>query len=287
MDLRQATRLGLLVGLWVSAAMWAWGQDWTGTWGLGADAHAYWMTGHRPELYGPLPSHIDAYNYSPAFAQLIHPLTLLPAGVFEWLFVGTEAVLFAWLLWPLGWRLGVPLWLFCAPEIMYGNIVGWLAVALVFGVRRWPGLWALPLLTKVAPGVLGVLWFAVRGEWRRAGWAVGWTVALAALSVAVWPSAWAAWFEFLRAAPSGGWALLRAVIAAALVVVGARRGWLWMLPLGMLLASPVVSISTVPLLAAIPRLLRLERRGQEGPGLEVAEVGHDVVGVEADIGAQR
>ena len=45
-----------------------------------------------------------------------------------------------------------------------GNIHLLLGAVIVAGFR-WPWLWALPLLTKVTPGV-GLLWFALRREWR-------------------------------------------------------------------------------------------------------------------------
>ena len=44
-------------------------------------------------------------------------------------------------------------------------------VAIVLGFR-WPFTWAFVLLTKVTPGV-GLLWFAVRREWRSLAIALG------------------------------------------------------------------------------------------------------------------
>ena len=51
-----------------------------------------------------------------------------------------------------------------AAEINAANINFPMGLAIV-AAFRWPALWAFPLLTKVTPGV-GVLWFAVRREWR-------------------------------------------------------------------------------------------------------------------------
>ena len=49
--------------------------------GIGWDAHAYYVA-WSGGLYEALPGSVDAYNYSPLFAQVIWPLTLLPWAVF-------------------------------------------------------------------------------------------------------------------------------------------------------------------------------------------------------------
>ena len=58
---------------------------------------------------------------------------------------------------------------FTAMEVAGGNVSLLLAVAIVVGFR-WPAAWALVLLTKITPGI-GLLWFAVRREWRSLAWA--------------------------------------------------------------------------------------------------------------------
>ena len=55
--------------------------------GIGWDAHAYYVA-WSGGLYEALPGSVDAYNYSPLFAQVIWPLTLLPWAVFCAVFVG-------------------------------------------------------------------------------------------------------------------------------------------------------------------------------------------------------
>ena len=62
-------------------------------------------------------------------------------------------------------------------EIAGGNISLLLAVAIVWGFR-WPWTWAFVLLTKITPGV-GLLWFALRREWRQLAIALGATAAVA------------------------------------------------------------------------------------------------------------
>ena len=58
---------------------------------------------------------------------------------------------------------------------------------------RYPAAWSLILLTKVTPGI-GLLWFAVRREWRSLAIALGATAVIAAVSLAIDPRAWFEWF---------------------------------------------------------------------------------------------
>ena len=93
-------------------------------------------------------------------------------------------------------------------------------------------------------------------------------VILVAVSVAISPGEWSAWIDFLRdsAGDSSGKVYLTPVaitfplvvrfpLALVLVVVAARTNRAWLLPVAMVLASPVVGWGTFALLAAIPRLL--------------------------------
>jgi hypothetical protein len=226
----------------------------------GLDVHAYWLTGHRADLYAGSVGTLDLYHYSPAFAQVIHPLTLLPWAVFYGMWVVVEALAFAWLLKPLGWAWGVPAFLLCGFEIYQGNIVALLAVALVLGVRRFPETWALAALTKVVVAV-GFVWFAVRGEWRNLLRALGATALIAAISFAVDPGLWHNWIRQLLAA-RGSDATLPYRVGAGLFVAGyaARRNRAWLLAPAMLLANPVTNGmgQYLTILAAIPRLRAMQ-----------------------------
>jgi Glycosyltransferase family 87 len=230
----------------------------------GLDSRAYWLTGHRSGLYvGPPGSH-DAYLYSPAFATVIWPLTQLPWHAFLTLWMLAEAAAFVWLLAPLGWRWGIPMLCLCLIEITVGNIYSFLAVAAVIGMRH-PAAWALPLLTKITPG-LGPIWFAARREWRALAQSLGTTAAIAAVSFAVAPHLWVEWARFLLAnTGSSQWFLpLRVCGAVVLTVVAAAKRRSWLLAPAMLLANPVVvhGWMALSLLAAIPRL----RAGYEDRG---------------------
>ena len=235
---------------------------------VGADSHAYWMAARLPGTwYDSPPTYRDAYLYSPVFAQVLWPLGHLPWPVFQVLWVVAQVVALGWLLSPLGWRRGLVLAPFFVTELLLGNLYLFFAAALVAALGRAPGALALPLLTKIAPGVVG-LWFVLRREWGAAAWAAGTTLALVAVSFAVDPGAWVAWLSFLRDS-SGDRGLLvavRLVLAAVLVVVAARLRWVWLLAPALILACPVLGgFGPVAVLAAVPRLLLVQRELRSAP----------------------
>ncbi len=252
----------LLLGVFVAL----FGIAMAGTYGIGWDAHAYYVA-WTGGLYEELPETRDAYNYSPLFAQAIWPLTLLPWPVFCLLLVGAAAAGILWLSRPLPPVLAVGMWLFCLPEILSGNIFWLLAVMTVLGFTRGSP-WCVAAFTKVLP-CLGPVWFLARGEWRHLAGFVAASAALLAASFAVSPGEWVNWIEFLRdsASDSSGKVYLtlftvtfplmaRLPLALVVAVVAARTDRRWLLPVAMLLASPVVGWGTFALLAAIPRLRR-------------------------------
>ncbi len=236
---------------------------------VGLDAHAYWAA-WRHHLYSAAPQQTDAYLYSPVFAQIIWPLTLLswPAFCFIWLAAVTAT--YAWLLAPLALRWRVPALLLCSLDIVSGNVWSFFAVVLVVGFR-YPSAWALPALTKVTPGA-GMLWFMARREWRSLLTSLGVTLGLAAISFAFAPSLWVDWFRlllhphsFAHSAAAGiqplidpPTALLLAVelpVAIGITVFAARTDRPWLLPVAMIFANPVFTANAFVILAAIPRLL--------------------------------
>ena len=150
--------------------------------GIGWDAHAYYVA-WSGGLYEALPGSIDAYNYSPLFAQVIWPLTLLPWAVFCAVLVGAAGAGVAWLLRPLPLVLAVGGWLACLPEILSGNIFWLLAVTAVVGFSH-ASAWCVAAFTKVSPCV-GPVWFLVRGEWRRLATFAATALALLTVSVLI------------------------------------------------------------------------------------------------------
>jgi hypothetical protein len=244
----------LLMVAWVAIVAWAEPFAW-GTLGSGHDARPYWTsTLARPYDNATLGA-FGAYLYSPAFLQVIAPLRALP-----WLgFVGAwEAILVLATAALSGPALLAPVALVLLPEFWGGNITILLALAIVAGFR-WPAVWAFVLLTKVTPGV-GLLWFAVRREWRSLGVALGATLAVVALSFVVLPDAWRRWVDVLAAGPftavtSGSFPVpfvVRLPAAVVLVIWGARTDRRWVVPVACLLALPVVWYGSLALLVGVP-----------------------------------
>ena len=228
---------------------------------LGWDSHAYWVAWHRPHLYEGGPMTRDAFLYSPAFAHVVRPLALLPWPVFSWLWSGALAVVLAWMLLPLRWW-AVPLFVAGLPEIVAGNVFIVLALCTVWAARR-PGAWAFAGLTKVTV-CLGPVWYLARREWKPLASSALTIAVVTGLSVAISPAAWGERTHFLFEQSGGAGRglgavyapplVLRLPFALALVVWGARSDRPWVLPLGMVLASPVLWLGTLCMLAAIPRV---------------------------------
>jgi hypothetical protein len=151
-----------------------------------------------------------------------------------------------------------------------------LAVAIVLGFR-WPAAWAFVLLTKVTPGI-GLLWFAVRGEWRSLGIALGATLGVIVVSAFFMPAAWGEWFGVLVsvAGRDGTWAAVpipfwfRLPIAVALIVWGARTNRRWVVPVASMLALPALWYGGLSMLLGVLPLL--EGRWRDQSGVESAEL---------------
>ena len=233
----------------------------------GGDRLMYWSTVGQP-LYVHAEFTKADFLYSPIAAQLLYPLSRLPWSLFWALFALAGSATFAWLLAPLGWAFGLPLFLAVLPVAVNGNIEWLMTLVVVFGFR-YPGLWAIPLLTKVSPGV-GLVWFAVRREWRALGMALGVTVGVAGLSFLFAPALWFGWIGMLwenAQARGDGWSLLpipliwRTVLAAIVIAWGARANRRWALLAGVMLARPDLLLAELSMLAVIPRLAPRRRAG--------------------------
>jgi hypothetical protein len=208
---------------------------------------------------------IGAYPYSPAFAQLVYPLNLLPWPVFV---AAWTAILIAAVYWLTGPDLFLLGLVVGAMEIAGGNITLLLAVAIVAGFTR-PWTWAFVILTKITPGV-ALIWFALRREWRALVIALGATAAVLAVSFLVMPGAWRAWIELLIAnqGKGGTWAaipiplVIRGPIGVALIVWGAPRNQRWTVPVGAMLALPALWYGSLSMLLAVIPLTTPEERGR-------------------------
>ena len=88
-----------------------------------------------------------------------------------------------------GMDLGIPVLASPVTLSAIGNPQAVVAAAIVLGFRH-PAAWGFVFLTKIGPG-LGIVWFAVRREWRSLALALGATVVIAALSMVLSIGAWA------------------------------------------------------------------------------------------------
>jgi hypothetical protein len=227
----------------------------------GHDARAYWSVSMDDPYQPGSVGQESAYLYSPAFLQVLAPLRLLPWTVF---LVSWTALLLAVLWWLSGPLLFAPLIVLTFPELWGGNITILLAAALVAGFRR-PGAWALALLTKVTPSI-GLLWFAIRREWRPLLEAAVVTGAIVAISLAVAPDQWADWFRLLASSTGSSTVpgsvpvplVLRLPVAAVVIAYAARTERRWLLPVGVLLAMPVIWWGSFAMLAGVVALRRRE-----------------------------
>ena len=227
------------------------------------DARGFWIA-WEGGLYDIPWRTNEAYVYSPAFAQILWPFTLLPWPIFAG----------AWTLAAIGclFWMRVP-WMIAFPgvidDILRGNIHVFLATAIVLGLR-YSAAWSFGILTKVTPG-LGLLWFAVRREWRQLGIALGVTGAIVLVSYVASAPLWNEWFDLL-AANAGETAriqvvplplLVRLPIAALIVAIGAWTDRAWMLPIGVMVGLPNVWTSSTALLAAVPALWHTPSRPRD------------------------
>jgi hypothetical protein len=240
-ELRRALELGAVIGLWIGCiglALYAL-NFYVGTLGVGIDAHAYWVAGRTAHPYSAAPGFRDAFLYTPVFAMVMRPFSLLPWPAFLTLWMVAESAAFFWLTAPLRWRWRGPLLLVCVPEILLGNLYGFFGLVAVLGLRV-PELWALPLLTKITPGGIGLLWFLARGEWRQLARAVLFTLALCVISEVVAPHLWVEWFRFLRhnSGHATSWPEVRLAVSAIVTVLAARTGRRWVVPLAMVFCVP-------------------------------------------------
>ena len=224
---------------------------------VGFDAFAYWNV-NAADPYAVPVGGLGAFNYSPPIAWLFGPFGSLEWPSFLWLWL---ALLFGNIVW-LGGRGVRILWILAFPpvalELYHGNIHLWIAAAIALGFR-YPWTWGFVLLTKVTPGV-GLLWFALRREWRALGIALGVTGVIVAVSLVLQGQLWVDWLAFIGSTPEGGSVaqfqiaiplLIRLPAAVVLVAWGALTDRRWTVPVAATLALPVLWVSGFAICAAL------------------------------------
>ena len=219
---------------------------------FGWDSYAYWLADPM-DPYRGWNDLVGSFRYSPAAAQVMAIFHFLPWDVFRVAWAVTLGLVAARLA---GWWVLLLPWVVL--DLFVGNVHILLAAAIVLGFRH-PVTWSFVLLTKVTPGI-GLLWFAVRREWRHLGLALGATAIIVLASAALAPGLWSDWLYHL--ADDGrplAWGLgvplgLRIPAAALLVSWGALTDRRWTVPVAAFLALPVLwpSIGPALLIAVVP-----------------------------------
>jgi glycosyl transferase family 87 len=224
---------------------------------FGFDAYAYWSVNPANPYETPVGS-LAAFTYSPPIARLFSLAASLPWNVFVVLWFGTLIGTVIWIARP---RIRV-VWLLAFPpvalELYHGNIHLLIAAAIALGFR-YPAAWAFIALTKVTPAV-GLVWFAVRREWRSLGVALGVTAVIALVSLIVDGGQWGAWLRLLSDTNDGASVnqfqiavplLVRIPISVALVAWGARTDRRWTVPVAATLALPILWVTGFAICAAL------------------------------------
>jgi hypothetical protein len=254
--LRVLLSIVALVFIWAAFTNIVKHPDW-----IGYDAHAYW--GYpREQLYGEPGTSvagIEIYRYSPAFVPLLTLFTALPWPVFVACWISALFLVYVWLVGP--WWLPFLAFPAFVIELRMANVHLLLAAAIVLGFR-WPAAWAFVLLTKVTPGV-GLLWFAVRREWRNLCVALGATAVISGASFVLAPSDWIDWFVSLARTTQDDPPLSiaiplwqRMVAAVVLVAWGAHTDRRWTVVVAATLALPTLWNHGLAMLAGVIALQR-------------------------------
>jgi hypothetical protein len=219
------------------------------------DAAWYWHADPHNLYPHPELAERNGYNYSPAFEYVIGWGRLLSFEAFSavWRLVLLGALVYMAGPFTLFALLTVPV----GSEVNAGNIQILLALSIVVGFR-WSAAWAFVLLTKVSPGV-GLLWFAIRRQWRMLGVAIGVTAAIALVSFVQNPDAWRGWIALITdgqmpsVKPYYLPLTLRLPFALVLVAAAGMTGKRWPVVVGAMLALPVFyEISPSILVGVLP-----------------------------------
>jgi hypothetical protein len=227
---------------------------------LGYDARAYWGYPRDAVYAGPGESAgYGIYRYSPVFVPLMTLFTLVPWTLFVVGWVALGAAVYLWLAGP--WWLALLAFPPFVIEMRMGNVHLLLALAIVLGFR-WPATWSFVLLTKVTPGI-GLLWFAVRREWRSLAIALGATAVLVTLSLVLTPGLWPEWIRSLTQTSEPDVPLAvalplwpRFIAAVILVIWGARTDRRWTVVVGATLALPVLWFHGLAMIAGVVAVQR-------------------------------
>jgi hypothetical protein len=198
------------------------------------------------------------FLYSPPIEMVMGTVqATMSFEVFTFLLRAAELVVLILVAGPsIGLLLFIPA---VAIELNAANINVLIVGAVLIGFRH-PWAWAFVILTKVTPGV-GILWFAVRREWRNFAIASGATLAIAVASRLAAPDLWHQYFAALGVEPDGSVLQIwwRLPVAALVVVWAARNDHRWALLVAVFLAMPRLYFLSPVILVGLFQLVRLPR----------------------------
>ena len=246
-----------------AAAIWLYWQTAPGQ-GNPADLRIYLTTPFERPYEGWVLGAGDAFQYSPAFLQLVQPLKAVPFDVVLGAWRAVSLAIVVILAGPL--TLPILLWGPVASEVNAGNVNLLIAAVVAVGFRR-PAVWAFVLHTKITPAV-GLLWFAVRRDWRGVGWPIGVAAGVAAVSFAISPGLWIDWVRLVIGNATSGAGVttfpyfipltVRLPVAAVIVLIAGARGWTWPVAIAATIAAPVLYYPTQAIaIGALPELRRI------------------------------
>lgn len=265
-------RILLDVAPWIGLAWFAW---FLGGFAQGGDARIEYAVTFPPD-YSLSDIRTATFNYSPAFAFWIQPFQMLPFQVFLTAIIAAELVVLAWLVTPwIALMLVVVQMPTIYRELLEGQFNLLVAAGAVLAFR-YAGLYAPMLLTKATPGV-GLVWFAVRREWRSLAIALGITLAVSLPSMVLAPETWVEWVRTSLITNSSRLdssmpLAVRGVVAIAFIAWGAKTDRPWVVPIAIGMASGANFIGWLAALGSI----RLFAGHDESPPLR-QEVPADAV----------
>jgi hypothetical protein len=239
----------------------------------------YWKATNFADLYpANWLSNDYAYVYPPPMAQLLIPFHVLPFDVAA---VGWSVVCFAsmwyvaraWSLPLIGLGLvGAAVGFSGATTVfleyvLLGNVQWPMAAGIVLAMRA-PAAWAIPILTKIGPGV-GALWLVFKRDWTGLRTAVLATLLVTVVSFILAPAAWVEFITF-SVENYGGPSIVpiigppfpvRLAIAAVLVWLAARTDQRWVVYFAAGIAIPALyEWSFLPIWIGAARGFGLRRR---------------------------
>lgn len=224
------------------------------------DGDLYWQASLGHLYTGPF----QGYVYPPPLAQLLAPAHVLGYGLFTFLWTLSHFAALWYCARPWSWLIlaGGILGALTGRVLPYdisavmgyalnGNVQLYIAAACV-AMFRHPGSMALPILTKMGPGI-GVLWWVFRREWWPLLVSIAVTAVIFGVSLLLAPGLWSEWLVYtlanrdapspipLVAVPFG----IRVLMSVALLAWAAPRDHRWAVPIAAGWAIPALYESTV------------------------------------------